>query len=1022
MKFKNNIIQKNNLFWKAIISIILLIFSTQLWSQSIDESIPAGAYIINMSVQPQTIENGVKPYGLIYELLSKEYTPIKWIIKDNKAKDAADFVYDGTPYKAAPFIITADSRTTNVNAIIAKWEGLGVQGVTTTSTITVPVYTTINYIMTWTLDAQNGGIAESYLSNADLPETAYNWVLPNELDCCSDVFVMPHADPVWESHGRLLSWNGDIATTADGCDGAIWSACHAVSALENAFNPANPSEQLNFLSNKTGIAVGDDDWADNSLILWGDHDGGSFPPPYVHEYQDHPVMQFLGKLDGAQENGSEQMYIPHAAGWRPETKVAVYDSDHLDANSSDPKHRAAKVAFGDGFGDPARGKIMYEAGHSHDGGDENNVAAQRAFFNFSFWAAAGKAINVDLSGMPANGVLEGGLPVNLSANANGGTGIFNYEWIANCNGTFSNPTGASTIFTPELTGQIVECIISVIVTDDCGTRTGFNSEVIIITPPPTPPVATDESFLVQPNASITFNPLIDNGNGEDTDLNLNIDPSSLSLVGAPTTANGVFAVNVDGTITYTPNTNYLGLDSIQYQICDDTPVADSGPFCDTATILMNISEIDENGCIPTEFYGIYLSGNADVIYFENSISEGIAALDVPNLILDDNKYYAVLDNDSDELILDLTDVIPAGETIQVYIGSADGDPASLQVESNLDGVSAFSNLQSYTSSKILDDQFAPEQDSVNYTTTSDTRYLRFTRVIDGGKVALNGISYALEDCLPASPIAHNDAYTICENNNRAFAVLENDEDPQDLPLTVSVVTPPVNGIAKANTDGTITFIPNLNYTGLDSFTYQICNTFKNGYCDQATVTIIGEEDDCAPGFYIESAILKEIYALGGNGTAFWKYDVNANNWTTLANLSVDVKAGGSMVFDGTYMYAFSGDKNPDFWRYDISTNNWTSLANAPDDVDVGADLVFTGTEIYAFAGNSPTFWKYTIATDSWTVLTSLNLGVGNEIDVKAGGALTYDGTHIYAFSGGGNPDFWRYDIGTDSWSSMAATP
>ena len=35
--------------------------------------------------------------------------------------------------------------------------------------------------------------------------------------------------------------------------------------------------------------------------------------------------------------------------------------------------------------DPNRGYVMYEAGHSHNKGTAGDVAAQRAFFNFSFF-------------------------------------------------------------------------------------------------------------------------------------------------------------------------------------------------------------------------------------------------------------------------------------------------------------------------------------------------------------------------------------------------------------------------------------------------------------------------------------------------------------------------------------------------------------------------------------------------------------------------------------------------------------
>jgi hypothetical protein len=65
------------------------------------ETIKAGAYIIDMGQPTQTIANGLKPYGLIYELVLKKGIPVKWAINPNKAREGIDFA----SYKGGPFII-----------------------------------------------------------------------------------------------------------------------------------------------------------------------------------------------------------------------------------------------------------------------------------------------------------------------------------------------------------------------------------------------------------------------------------------------------------------------------------------------------------------------------------------------------------------------------------------------------------------------------------------------------------------------------------------------------------------------------------------------------------------------------------------------------------------------------------------------------------------------------------------------------------------------------------------------------
>ncbi|NNF01244.1 MAG: hypothetical protein HKN22_01025, partial [Bacteroidia bacterium] len=44
------------------------------------DTIPKGSYIINLGITPQTIENGLKPYGLVHVILEHFNTPVIWAI------------------------------------------------------------------------------------------------------------------------------------------------------------------------------------------------------------------------------------------------------------------------------------------------------------------------------------------------------------------------------------------------------------------------------------------------------------------------------------------------------------------------------------------------------------------------------------------------------------------------------------------------------------------------------------------------------------------------------------------------------------------------------------------------------------------------------------------------------------------------------------------------------------------------------------------------------------------------------
>jgi len=425
-------------------------------------TISSGSYIINMGVTPQTVKNALKPYGLIYELTTTHYTPVDLIINPDKSKDGIDFSHNGTNYKGGSYIVRAEFIDATVAAAIASWESRGVVGDYSVSSIQVPVDRTINNFMGWTLDAENGAIAEDYILAAGFPSSAYNWLAPADLGGCNDVFVMPHADPTWDVHANLLTWNDSYEN--GGSKGTIWAACHAVSAMENLFDSSNPSDQMNFLSDKTGTASGSGDYADNSLILWDDHNGGTLP--YSYDNHTHPEMQFMGDMDDATNNGSEEIFLPHLK-WSDHTTISTFDPDHSEISGDQV---AAVVAYGYAFGDTSRGQVMYMGGHDHASDwDSDNIAAIRAFFNFSFAASVGKSIKLN-SSIEVDSILLAQDETQITMTAFGGYNVnYSYQWLSSCNGYFTQPDSATTVFIPLDTGQ---CVIRCIVSDDCG-RSSF---------------------------------------------------------------------------------------------------------------------------------------------------------------------------------------------------------------------------------------------------------------------------------------------------------------------------------------------------------------------------------------------------------------------------------------------------------------------------------------------------------------------------------------------------------------------
>jgi large repetitive protein len=429
-----------------------LIFGVLLFgntAQAQTETMSSGSFIINMGVTPQSINNALRPYGMIYDLTKNYKVPIRWVINPSKGKDGTDFTFNGVSYRGGPFIIPAEFRTAAVNSRITYWQGQGVQGVTTNAAVTVPVYAVIGTAVRWTLDATNGHIAIPYLDNAAIPSSAYGYKDPQSLNNCDDLYIMPHAEPTFASHSNLVTWNNTHR-------GSIWVGCKAGSETENNVG--------NFLS-----AAG--------VVPEASH--GDLSGAVTYTFDADPVMQFLGSGAHLQSaNGAEQIYYPNASGWRGTTNVGIYQTSPSVATNL----RKALIAWGPGFGDSNRGWVCMHAGHSLLGKDktgtinDNVIQAVRAFNNFSLLAAIKRTIYPMLTGVP-NTINAGvGTPFSYTLTPPGGT--FTTQWTSSCGGTFSpSATSANVTFTPP--AGATSCMIGVTVSDACG-RAFYTSKLITV--------------------------------------------------------------------------------------------------------------------------------------------------------------------------------------------------------------------------------------------------------------------------------------------------------------------------------------------------------------------------------------------------------------------------------------------------------------------------------------------------------------------------------------------------------------
>jgi hypothetical protein len=175
-----------------------------------------------------------------------------------------------------------------------------------------------------------------------------------------------------------------------------------------------------------------------------------------------------------------------------------------------------------------------------------------------------------------------------------------------------------------------------------------------------------------------------------------------------------------------------------------------------------------------------------------------------------------------------------------------------------------------------------------------------------------------------APVAGNDAATTVEDQATTISVLANDTDPNGDALRVTSVSAAARGVTSLNADGTISYAPNANANGTDSFTYMVTDAHGASATGTVAVTITAVND--APVARNDSATCVKngvaTIAVLANDT-----DVDGD---ALSVYSIGRAATGSVTLgsDGRVVYrAKKGFTGTDSFNYTVSdTSGALSMA------------------------------------------------------------------------------------------------
>ena len=271
------------------------------------------------------------------------------------------------------------------------------------------------------------------------------------------------------------------------------------------------------------------------------------------------------------------------------------------------------------------------------------------------------------------------------------------------------------------------------------------------------------------------------------DLDADNDPISAVLDVSP--GNGVLTLNSDGSLVYSPNAGYVGLDAFTYHATDG--VDDSN----VTTVTIDVQSAGGGG-----------GGSSNAAPVANDDTYGVNQDTTFSLAAN-----GVLANDSDA----------DGDSLNVVLVSP---PTNGSLTLNADGAFdytpdfGFSGLDTFTY-RANDGT----DDSNVATVTID--------VSPGGSGGGGGHGTGGNEV----PAAVGDSFTIDRDTKHIGSpgVLGNDADPDGDPLSAVLESGPSHGLLTFNTDGSFTYVPNAGFLGTDSFAYRA----SDGIDNSAPVTV-----------------------------------------------------------------------------------------------------------------------------------------------------------------------------------------
>ncbi|WP_429086270.1 tandem-95 repeat protein [Brassicibacter mesophilus] len=350
----------------------------------------------------------------------------------------------------------------------------------------------------------------------------------------------------------------------------------------------------------------------------------------------------------------------------------------------------------------------------------------------------------------------------------------NHDLVPNENITLAGTDENRTIEITPAANENGTAMITVKVSD--GEKQTSESFVVTVNPVNDKPIANDDNYSTDEDILLVIDIVDILANDFDVDKD---DEISIVLFTQP--SNGTVTSTVYGTvyssvyneIHYTPDLNFVGIDSFTYTIEDKSGARD------TANIKINVGSVNDEPII---------SSISNIIINEDESIEIGFSVDDAETNLNDLDIYATSSNN---ILLPTENIF--------FSGSGENRIVKLVPENNKYGDATIRIFVNDGLNEIY------EEFTLNVNSVNDI------------------------------PLAVNDNINTKKDTSVTIDVLSNDSDIEGDTLNIINVTQGSNGTVVINTDNTITYTPKSGFSGTDSFEYTISD--GNGGENKATVNI-----------------------------------------------------------------------------------------------------------------------------------------------------------------------------------------